>query len=98
MQLSSSITSQQYGDNIIAKSCKVADVYDESTLKGVFIELVDSSIRHSFRNNWTTHPEADLTEIAFQVESLLPIEKGSGNPSLDNQQQTSSKKLYTQKL
>lgn len=43
------MTSQQIADDLIAKSCKVADVYEQSTLNDVSIEGVDASIRHSLR-------------------------------------------------
>lgn len=74
-----SITPQQYADEIAAKSCKVAKVYDESTLNNVFIGAVESSIRHKVRNYWATHPKADLMNIVFQAELLLATQKRSGN-------------------
>lgn len=42
-----STTPQQFVDDLIAKSCKGADVYDMSTLKDVFIESIDVFIRLS---------------------------------------------------
>lgn len=47
---------QQYADYRIAKSCKIADIYDESTLNETSIEEVDASIQHSFCNYWATYP------------------------------------------
>lgn len=40
----SGVTAQHYADDIIAKPCKVGDVYDDSTFNDVFIERVDSSV------------------------------------------------------
>lgn len=42
--------SQQFADEINAKSFNAADVYDKSTLIEVNIEGVDASSRHSLRN------------------------------------------------
>lgn len=74
-----SMTSEQFTDDLIAKSCKVAAVYVESTFNDVFIKGVDVSIRHSLRDYWASHPYADLTDIAFHADSLLAIQKGSRN-------------------
>lgn len=35
---------RHYADDLYAKSCKVANVYDESMLNLIFIKAVDSSI------------------------------------------------------
>lgn len=59
------ITLQLYADGLIAKSCKIGDVRDESTLKEVFIEDVDLSIRHSLRIYCATYPQASLTDTEF---------------------------------
>lgn len=66
---------QQYGDDITAKSFNVDDVYDETSVYDKFIESVDASIRHSLRNYWATNAQADLTDIVFQAEPPLSIEK-----------------------
>lgn len=63
----SSLTTQQYTDDTIAKSCKVVDVYDESTLNDVILKGIDPSIRHSLRNYWATNPQVDLTDMLFQT-------------------------------
>lgn len=54
-------TPQQISDNLITKTCKVEDLYDNSTLSDAFIEGFDASIVHSL--------------IAFQEESLLYVQK-----------------------
>lgn len=74
---SSNVTRQQYPNDLIAKSCEVADVYDEATLKDVFIEGVDASVRRIHRHYWAQDSQADLTDIAFQAESLFYIQKGT---------------------
>lgn len=55
MQLAN-ITSQEYADYLVAKSCKVADVYDEGKLNDVFIERVISSIGEILRNYQAQKP------------------------------------------
>lgn len=35
---------QQYADDLVAKSCKVAYIYDEGTMNDVYIEDVNASI------------------------------------------------------
>lgn len=67
------MTPQQNADGLIAKSWKVADVYDERTLSDVFIESIDASIRHNLRNYWARNSQTFLSDIAFQEESLLSI-------------------------
>lgn len=52
-------THQQYANDLVAKYCKVAHVYDKGTLKDVFVEGVDASIRHSLRHFWAQDPQAD---------------------------------------
>lgn len=44
-----SMFSMLYADDLYANSCKVADIYDETTVNHIFIERVDSSIFHSLR-------------------------------------------------
>lgn len=46
----SNMTMERYDDDLNAKSCKGAGVYNESTLNDVFSEGADASIRHSLRN------------------------------------------------
>lgn len=50
-------------------------------MNNVFIEEIDHSIRHRLRNYWATNPQADLIDIALQAESLLAIQRGSGQQS-----------------
>lgn len=76
---------RQYVGSPIGKSGTVANVYDECTLNDVFIEGGDQSIRHSLQNYWVTDPQADLTDIASQAETLLSIQKGSGQQPTVNQ-------------
>lgn len=71
------MTLQHFADDLITKSCKVSDVYDDSTLNDVLIESRDASIHHSLQHYWASHPQADLTDIAFYANSLLAIQKSS---------------------
>lgn len=85
---------KQNTDNLIAKSCEVADVHDEELLTGVFIEEVDSSIHHGLRHYLAQNPQVDLTDIAFQAKSLYSIQKGAGITSRIDQN-SSAKESYT---
>lgn len=49
------MTPMQYGVDLYAKLCSVADVYAESTLSDSFIKTVNFFIRHSLRKYWTSH-------------------------------------------
>lgn len=49
-------TLQQYADKLDAEFCKVAVVYNKSTLKDAFIDNIDLQIRHSFRICWKKSP------------------------------------------
>lgn len=69
---------QQYLDNLVVQSCKVADVHHVSTMNDLFIEEVDASITQNSRNYWGTNEQADLTDIAFQAKQILSIQRISG--------------------
>lgn len=43
----SNMTPHECTDDLVAISCMVAHIYHESTMKDVFIESIDASIRHS---------------------------------------------------
>lgn len=51
------MTPQQYADDLIANSCKVAHDYDKGTSNYVFIQGVGKPIRHSLQNIWATNPQ-----------------------------------------
>lgn len=72
MQLTN-MTSQLYAEDLAVTSCKVADVYEEGILNNIFIKDADASIRNSLHQYWPQNPQADLSDIAFQAESLLSI-------------------------
>lgn len=78
-------------DDLYAKSCIVADVYDESTLNNIFIEGVDLSIRHSPREYWATHLQASMTGIVLEDQSLLEIQGGATKPANTNNRAASNK-------
>lgn len=59
------MTPPQYTNDLIAKSCKVADVFDKKTLKNVFIEGDEASIRYIMRHYWAQKPKADLSDFAY---------------------------------
>lgn len=62
------MTFMRYADDLHGKSCKVANVFDESTLNYIFIESVNPSVFQSLRKYWATHPQADVTDIFFQAQ------------------------------
>lgn len=62
-------------NQLCEKSCRVADVYDESTFNVFFIKGVNPFSFHCFRKYWTTHLQADGTDIAFKAQSLLIVQK-----------------------
>lgn len=66
---------QQCADDFIAKACKIADLYDESTVNVVFIGCFDASVGQNLPNHWAKSSKAVSTDISFQTESLLYIQK-----------------------
>lgn len=91
------MSTQQCADDLITKLCKVAAIYNEGTLNEVSIKEVDQSIRHSLQNYWETSLQAELTYIAFQVESPLSIQQESKQQPAVIQQSTASSKPYCNK-
>lgn len=72
-----SMTAMRYVDDLYAKFCKVADVYDDSTLNVILIKGIDFSISRSLRKYCATKPQANSTSIAFKATSLVAIQKES---------------------
>lgn len=87
-------TLQQYTDDMFSSSCKVADFYDQGMLYDVLIEGVSASVRQSFRHCWAESPIADLTDITFQAESLLFIQKKGNCTSINIQNSFNSDKHF----
>lgn len=85
------MTPIQYVDDLYSKSCKIADFFVKFTLNNNLIEEVDPSICQSPREYWATHPQADLFDIAFKLQSLLAIQKGATKPANTKNQAASSK-------
>lgn len=86
-----SMTPMQFADDLYAKSCKVANTYEEATLNDVFIEGVGSFICHSLREFWDTHQHADVIDIAFKAQALVAIQKGSLKAASSDNHATQSK-------
>lgn len=86
---------QQYTDALIARSWKVADVDDESTVSDVFKEGVYASIRHILRNYSAENSQADMTYIAFPVGELWSTEKHSRKKSNVQLPNTNPAKPYS---
>lgn len=53
-----------YAAHLLDESCKVPDGYNNETLKDVFFEGNDASIRHGLRHCWAQKPQTDLNDIA----------------------------------
>lgn len=79
------MTPQHYADDLVTKSRKLVDVYDEGAQNDIVVEGVDSMTCHCLRHYWCQKSEADLTEAAFQEESLLCLLKKAGFTSTTNQ-------------
>lgn len=71
------MTPVQYANNYSAKSCKVADIYDESTLNNIFIQDVDPSTCYRLWRTWATHTQAHMTNTAFKAQPLISNSKRS---------------------
>lgn len=65
--LPSSMSSQRCAEDLIAKSWKIADMYDEGTSIDAFIKGIDASIRRKRCNYWAFSLPVNVTEIAFQA-------------------------------
>lgn len=50
----------QYAEDLNAKSCKGAKVYDHSTLNEIIMEGVTSSVYHSLGEYWSTPSHVDI--------------------------------------
>lgn len=73
--------SMSSADDQYTKWCRVADVYNESSLNDTFFEEVDFSIHHCIREYWTYTPMVELTNIAVKTQLLLAIQKESIKPT-----------------
>lgn len=69
------MTPLQNADYLHAKSCKVANDYRESTLNDIFIADVNYFICQSPRNYWASNLQANLTNVGFNAQSILAIQK-----------------------
>lgn len=59
------------------------DVYDKTTLNGIFIDEVDYfTYMPRLVRIWATHPHAEVTDIVFKVQMMLVIQKGFVKPVL----------------
>lgn len=72
----SNMTPQRCPDSLVAKFWRVADVYEEGTLKDVFVEGVDASFRHVPRYYWSPHPFANST-IVNLTGDLHPLSQNT---------------------
>lgn len=75
------MTPFQYADDLYARSSKVEDANDESTLNNISMEYVEPSIFHSLQEDWASNPQSDHTYIVFKVQPLLATKKESSKPT-----------------
>lgn len=68
-----SMTPKRYAGDTCAKSCNVADVFDESTLGIITTEVDESYIYYSLRGYCFSNQQANLTGVAIEAPSLLAI-------------------------
>lgn len=75
---------QQYNDDEVVKSYKVAGVYDKGTLNEISIGEVEAFLCHSLRHFYAENSQTDSTDIAFEVKSLLYLQKRAASTSFNN--------------
>lgn len=75
------MTSMQYANNLYAKSCEVAEIFDKSTLNVIFMGKISFSISHIWRDYRSTGAFADGIDIVFKMQLLLAILKGFVKPA-----------------
>lgn len=71
------MTPQQFADDLVAKSCKTAKIYDKSIFESDFIKGESPSLRCILCNYQASHPKADSTDIAFHAAYLFAIQAES---------------------
>lgn len=87
----------QHTDDLVTKSCKVADIYGERTLNNVSPEGVDAFICHRLRRLREQNPQAHVTYIVYQAESPRSIQQGAGSVPNNNRGIYNAGDLFSQK-
>lgn len=83
----SNIPPQKYIDDLLAKSFKALDVYDNGTKSVIFVHCVDTFIHHSSQHYMAQNLLGDLNDRAFKAESSLSIQneaKSTPNNEMNN--------------
>lgn len=91
------MTWQQLANGLIANSCGVADLYDEGTLNDVLTREFYQLMSRSLQYNWITNLKVDPIYILIQPESLMSIQKRTGQQSTATEQRTTSDKPFNKK-
>lgn len=91
------MTLQKYGDDLVAKLCKGADVIDKVAVNDASFDGVDSPICHSLKLHWAQNPQAGLPDIVLPAESLLSTQKFAGIMSAANQNTFNQEKSHNRK-
>lgn len=60
----------QYAEEVVAKTLQCEDVYEECTLNEIFIEGLDTSIRHCMRYYLEKNKHTNFHGLAFHTTSL----------------------------
>lgn len=77
-----------YANDLHAKSCKFADVYDISTGSKIFIEEFNPFSYLNIWEYWSTQTQAQVSSIANKAQSLFAILKNATKAVNTNNQCT----------
>lgn len=72
---------QQFAVDLVGKSRKEADAFNEGALNDTFVEGFDAFLCYIPRHNWVQYPQAGQTDLSFKNELHLFIWKGAGLPT-----------------
>lgn len=72
----------EYAEALWNKALRCDRVYDEYVLKGIFIEGLHESIRHSMRSYWGSRKNATVHDLARHATSLTNLQHGSRIPDV----------------
>lgn len=85
----------QYANELVAKSCKAADVHDGKILIDVFTKIFHALVCDSLSHYLTQKLQVESCDIALQVEPLFRFQKDAGNVSNNNKSKYNSYKPFS---
>ena len=74
-------TAAAYADALLTRAYRCGRVYNESRLRGIFVEGVHDSLQQSMREYWGRQKNATLTQLARHADSLRQLQTGSTLPT-----------------